>query len=257
MKHSSSPTCAQDFSLSRTSTSSVESYARGGIGQRACSRLPGRTASKLAGYTGRCALLLLVLALPTGCITGRQNPAATQPATAIDPKTAQTAYWMAKPAIAEVSSGNFDRLWSAAEDSLRDHSLLIDRTDYRQGVLTAQPRSSKLFYEFWRNDVVDPHDLVQSTLGTMRRTVRIDVRKADDGSFTASPKVVVERYSMLEKRITSVSQYRDVFSLTTRDLRLDAEKEDEDQVASEFWYAIGRDSALERSLADSIRRHLK
>ena len=275
MKHSIGGRCPQDFSLSRYTggglgrglfSDAVAGCIGGsppypspgvpgeGIGQHACSRFPWRTTSKLAGNTGRCAaLLLLVLVLTTGCITGRQNPAATQPATAIDPKTAQTAYWMAKPAIAEVSSSNFDRLWAAAQDSIRDHSFLIDRTDYREGILTTQPRSSKLFYEFWRNDVVDPYDLTQSTLGTMRRTVRIDVRKADDGSFTASPKVVVERYSMLEKRITSVSQYRDVFSLTTRDLRLDAEAQGEDQVASEFWYAIRRDCAGTRACRSNSR----
>jgi hypothetical protein len=205
----------------------------------------------------RIAATAVLTILMTGCITGRQNPAATQPATTIDAKTAQTSYWMAKPAIAEVSSGDFDRLWSAAEDSLRAHSFLIDRTDYRDGVLTTQPRDSKMFYEFWLNDVVDPHDVMQSTLGTIRRTVRIDVHRTDDGSYTASPKVVIERYSMLEKRITSVSQYRTAFSLTDRDLRLNAEQEGESQVASEFWYAVGRDSALERSIVDSIRQHLK
>ena len=105
--------------------------ARGSLGERRASS-PATREDVL--------LLLLVLVLTTGCITGRQNPAATQPATAIDPKTAQTAYWMAKPAIAEVSSSNFDRLWAAAQDSIRDHSFLIDRTDYREGILTTQPR---------------------------------------------------------------------------------------------------------------------
>ena len=114
-----------------------------------------------------------------------------------------------------------------------------------------------MFYEFWLNDVIDAHDLEQSTLGTMRRTARIEIHRGDDGTFTASPKVVIERYSMLEKRITSVAQYRDVFSLTSRDLNLDAEQQDEAVVASEFWYAVGRDSAVEKSIAESMRRHLK
>lgn len=243
MKRSTGPGCAQ--------------HSRDLLrGQRACSLSLSGTAGNLGGYAVRGAVIAIFM-LVTGCITGRQNPAATRPATDIDPKTAQTAYWMDKPAITKVTSKDFDRLWAAAEDSLRDHSFLLDRTDYRDGVLTSQPRPSKQIYEVWRNDAVEPHDILQSTLGTMRRTVRIDIRRADDGSFTASPKAVVERYSMLEKRITSVAQYRDVFSLTARDLKLDAEQQDEAAVNSEFWYAVGRDSTLEKSIADSIRRHLK
>ena len=233
---------------------SLHRYADGEMracSQRACSL---STVSKLTGYTRT---LICLLGLTSGCITHNQNSAATQPATSFDTKIAQTAYWMDKPAITQVSSGDFDKLWNACATSLREHSFIIDRTDLRGGVMTSLARPSKQIYEFWRNDVVDPHDLEQSTLGTMRRTVRIDVRKGDGGTFTAAPKVVIERYSMLEKRITSVAQYRDVFSLTSRDLKLDAEQQDQSAVSSEFWYATGRDSALEKSIAESIRRNLK
>src|SRR6185312_6563447 len=92
-----------------------------------------------------------------GCIMGKQNPAATQPATAADPKSNQWDYWFDKPAVTEVSSASFDRLWSACRDALVADGFTIDRTDFRDGVMTTLPLISKQFYEVWRMDVVTVH----------------------------------------------------------------------------------------------------
>jgi len=186
---------------------------------------------------------------------GRQNPAATQPATAVDPKTAQIAYWLDKPTIAHVSWRDFDRLWNASRDSMQDDGFAIDRRDYREGVLTSLPLVSKAAYEIWRNDVQTAHDLDQSTVGTVRRTIRFDIRRLADGSFQASPRVLVERYCMIERRVTSVSQYQDIFSIRL----LDVNRENEEAgmaIPAEYWYPIARDYTLEHQLAKSVERHL-
>ena len=194
----------------------------------------------------------------TGCIIGKQNPAATQPVTAQESKTAQIAYWVEQPAVAHVTGHDFDKLWSACRDAVQVDGFTLDRSDYREGILTTLPLVSKQFYEFWRNDVVDVHGLTQSSLGTLRRTVRFDVRRMEDGSYQATPKVVVERFSSIEKRITSVAQYRDIFSFTAQDVELSAEQQqDSAPIAPQFWYAIGRDHALERQLADSVQARLR
>jgi hypothetical protein len=201
-------------------------------------------------------IIFLISLITGGCIVGKQNPAATQPATAIDPKSVQLAYWFDKPAVTEVTSADFDRLWNACRDSLIADGFLIDRTDYRDGVMTTVPLVSKQFYEVWRSDVVTLHDLAQSSLGTMRRTVRIDIRRLPDGQFRASPKVVVDRFSLLAKRITSVAQYRSVFALTTSDLRLSTE-EDGPNVVAQYWYPTARDFSLEKDLAAAVRSRMK
>ncbi len=196
-------------------------------------------------------LLVLLSTLP-GCITGKQNPAATQPATTADPKSNQWDYWFEKPAVTEASSTDFDKLWNACRSALVADGFLIDRTDYRDGVMTTLPLPSKQFYEVWKGDVVTVHDLAQSSLGTMRRTVRIDIRHGDDGEFHAAPKVVVDRFSLLARRITSVAQYRTVFSLTTNDVRLSTEEEGSNVVA-QYWYPVARDYNLERQIVNATR----
>jgi hypothetical protein len=191
----------------------------------------------------------LLLSTSSGCIIGKQNPAATQPATAADPKSNQWDYWFDKPAVTEVSSPDFDKLWNACRATLVADGFVIDRTDYRDGVMTTLPLVSKQFYEVWRMDVVTVHDLAQSSLGTMRRTVRIDIRRGDDGKFHAAPRVVVDRFSLLAKRITSVAQYRSVFAITTNDVRLSTEEEGPNVVA-QYWYPVARDYNLEKDIVN-------
>jgi hypothetical protein len=186
---------------------------------------------------------------------GKQNPAATQPATAMDSKSNQWDYWFSKPAVTEAAGADFDRMWNACRATLVADGFTIDRTDYRNGVMTTKPLVSKQFYEVWRGDVVTLHDLAQSSLGTVQRTVRIDIRRGTDGKFRAAPKVVVDRFSLLAKRITSVAQYRTVFAITTNDLRLSTE-EDGPNVVAQYWYPVARDYDLEKQIVRATRSRL-
>jgi len=190
-----------------------------------------------------------------GCMLGKQHPAATQPATSIDPKTAQADYWLKQPAVAHAPATDFDSLWNACRDAVVADGFSVDRTDYREGLLTTLPLVSKQAYEFWRNDVVAAHDLAQSTLGTIRRTVWITIKRLPDGSFQATPKAVVERYATVERRITSAAQYRDIFSIRLLDVYRDAEQTGV-PIPAEYYYAIGRDHALEKQLVQSIESRI-
>ena len=204
-----------------------------------------------------CCTLLAVLA--TGCSLGKQPlvaRATSQPATSIDPKSAQPDYWLKQPAVAHAVAKDFDELWNACRDALVDDGFTIDRIDYREGTLTTLPLVSKQAFEFWRNDVVDARDLVQSSLSTMRRTVWITIKRMPDGAFEAAPKAVVDRYATVERRITSAAQYRDIFSIRLVDVSRDVE-ETGVAVPPEYYYAIGRDHALEKQLVQSVQNRMK
>jgi len=194
--------------------------------------------------------VILLPLLLTGCMLHQVNYKAPI-ATAADPKSAQNEYWFAKPATQSVQCRYFDRLWNAAAEAARERSFLIDERDYREGVLSTKPLVSKQPFEFWRGDVVTIDAEVQCSLATMRRTVRFYIKRQDDGIFVCEPKVVVERYAMPERRITSVDQYLEAFS--TLHAAQSALTDEGEAVRVEYWYAVGRDAALERALADSIR----
>jgi hypothetical protein len=164
-------------------------------------------------------------------------------------------YWLKYRAVATVSDADYDALWDAARRAARACSFSIDRTDYRDGIMTSKPLVSKQFFEVWKGDVVDAHDLLQSSLGSMRRIIHFQITHGENGGYILQPKVIVERYSAAERRITSVAQYLNVFSY---EHGLVGEETDEGQlVPIEYWYAVGRDPHLEKHLADLVEGYLK
>ena len=121
--------------------------------------MPSR-AGQPAGSAARAVLKSLMLAAVCGsaflpAVSAPANPAATQPATAIDPKTAEPGYWYDLPGVVTVNTPEFDTLWKACKLAARDDGFVLDRPGYRDGVMTTQPLTSKQFFEPWLNDVVD------------------------------------------------------------------------------------------------------
>ncbi|MDP9174612.1 MAG: hypothetical protein M3O30_12215 [Planctomycetota bacterium] len=109
---------------------------------------------------------------------------------------------------------------------------------------------SKQIFEPWRRDAGGTYATLQSTLQTVRRTIRFEIFRMPEGAFEAQPKVLVEALSQIVPRITSPSQYREVFILP----RATAEYRTDEGVAIpvRYWYAIGRDEAMERHIADEV-----
>jgi hypothetical protein len=198
----------------------------------------------------RAAALVSAACLVAGCASNNA------PRPAEDPRTAEPAYWLAQPPTTAVVSDDFQSLWRACRSAAVGHSFTVDRVDFRSGLMTTLPLVSKQFFEFWRNDVVTPRDLAESSLHSVRRTVRFEVRRLDDGRYEAVPKVLLERYSFAERRVTSVARFAEVF--TTEQVEGSRAR---DRLGGDlpetYWYAAGRDRALEKALAESIRNDLR
>ena len=182
-------------------------------------------------------------------------PSTRPTATDIDPASADAGYWLTKPAVASVAAADYDRLWKACGDVLKQRRFTLDRQDYRSGVLTSRALTSKQFFEVWRHDTVTARDTLQSSLGTLRRIVYFDVTRNPDGSAGASPKVVVERYTTEEHRITAVTSYRSLINPTERSSF--AAPASIGEPGEDHWYAVGRDSHLEAALVEDLRQRLR
>jgi hypothetical protein len=197
-------------------------------------------------------LALFALVFAGGCVgpTGVRRP--EPPVETVLPD-----YWLHRPAVARVSDGDFERLWKACRDAVQARSFVVDRVDLRGGVMTTFPQVSKQLFEFWRNDVGTLPAAMESTLGTVRRSVRVEVRRLDDGTYEASPKVVVERYSQAERRITSVARYAEILAIDP--LAGGSRQRDRSgaDLPAAYWYALGRDEPLERQIVEDVRRDLR
>jgi hypothetical protein len=200
---------------------------------------------------------LAAATLAAGC-AGRQS-SSPQPAAATQPSIAsgRPPYWLRRPAVATIESSDFELLWRACEESARHFGFTLDRLDYRGGVITTLPLTSKQFWELWRNDVATIEDVANSSLATYRRTLRFDLEKTPSGGYRASPRVVIERYSRTEQPITASVYLRNAFR-TQRNSRAWGNRETDRgvQLPRQYWYATGRDEALEKQVAREMRREL-
>jgi hypothetical protein len=200
------------------------------------------------------ALLLITtsLVLAGGCASKSKLPA-TRPSAS----TARPAYWNRQPGTERVEARDFDRLWRASEETARDFGFELDRLDYRNGVITTVPLTSKQFFEVWRNDVATIPDMANSSLATYRRTLRFDIEKTPDGRFAAVPRVVVERYARAEQPITSSVYLRNAFRTERRRQSLGTRESDRGvALPRQYWYATGRDEALEENVARRVQKRL-
>jgi hypothetical protein len=114
-------------------------------------------------------------------------------------------------------------------------------------------------FEPWRQDQRSAFDTAQSTVGTVRRTIRFEIANTDSGQFELTPKVLVEKYAQAENRVTSVVLYRGAFrAQRAPELAAYGTRETDRGVFLEnrYWYPAARDEKLEAALAAEIQREV-
>jgi hypothetical protein len=201
-----------------------------------------------------CGFASLLCLITSGCILSTPDPAIPR-VTNIDPKLATPDYWLSQPAVAHVDADDFYKLWRTCRSVAHDRFFIIDREEYREGLLTTRPLVSKQYWEVWRRDVVTVHGIEASTLATIRRTILFRITQQPDGTYTVEPKVLVERFTSSERRLTAITEYHTAFS-GPRPFGT-AENDEGLVLPTDYWYATGRDNALERDLAAAIQRQLR
>jgi hypothetical protein len=203
-----------------------------------------------------CILQSAICNLFLGCASPPAPPT-TRPSTKADPKLATPDYWWDRPAATSITYAEFQPLWDACRGELYTRLLPVDREDFRDGLLTSEPVISKQFFEPWRTDAVSVHDVAESSLATIRRLVRFQFARRDDGTWTVVPKVLVERYAATERRLTAITQYHQAFSgpRTVND-NPDDPLHTSAGTPADYWYALRRDTDLEKDMAASIRHRL-
>jgi hypothetical protein len=193
----------------------------------------------------------------TGCAT---NSSSTPPITraslmSIPIEQSGPDYWFNKPAVTSIESADFQKLWDACRETLIDDQFEISDENYRLGLMSTWPLLSKQFFEIWRSDAGTAHDVAQDSLQSIRRSVHFEFARLPDGSFIAHPQVVMEQSSHPERRITVQAQFSQAFSAVGETAsRANIEGA---SVPSRYWYALGRDEAMEKELANSVREKLK
>lgn len=163
-----------------------------------------------------------------GC-SGPAHGPTTRLALDEDTATAEPAFWLGQPAEFAASHAEFQPLWDASEQVLRRWLFTVDRRDFREGLLVTRPLVSRQWFEFWRPDTGTARGVAENSLATIRRTVYCSLERSDDG-FTARPRVLMEKLAFPGKGMI------------------------DPEIPARYWYAIGRDTEMERKLVQAIQQ---
>ena len=191
-------------------------------------------------------LFVVGLLLPVGCV--RQVPAVSNP--------------VATP------GRDYDRIYRAAIEELRDRGFVVDRQDYRFGRVTAAPTRSPFVVEFWRPHHTTAEQVSSSTINHERRVIAVNLKPIDDPIYdptlTAGEDVErrrpeFTRYELhVEVMIERLQTPRQRLNGSTAGARIHSDLDNvplelrERGITSAYWQPVERDPYLERKLLDAI-----
>ena len=170
--------------------------------------------------------------------------------------TTRRSHWTTGPASITVQHRSFNRLWTAAEDTAREFGFRLDRKDRRAGILTTEPVTSKQIFELWRCDTGNASQAAQNSLDSYRRFLRFDFTKIPSG-YAVVPRVVIERYTQAEQPITSSAYLRSIYGAQRIPAQGTRESDRGLYLPRAYWYATGRDTALEDTIARAVLKKLQ
>lgn len=170
--------------------------------------------------------------------------------------TTQRSHWTTGPASITVQHRSFEKLWTAAEDTAREFGFRPDRKDRRAGILTTEPVTSKQICELWRRDTGNASQAAQNSLDSYRRSIRFDFTKIP-GGYALVPRVIIERYTQAEQPITSSAYLRSIYGAQRYPPQGTHESDRGLYLPRAYWYATGRDYALEDTLARAVLKKLQ
>lgn len=112
----------------------------------------------------------------------------------------------------EVADEDFNVIWDASHEILREYRFFIDRADRREGVITTFPMIGRHWFEFWRKDAATEQDVTEGSLHTLYRRVTINIRRQPDNKmYLLDVRVFTSRSDLLAPQITSTSEAYDLF----------------------------------------------
>ncbi len=178
-------------------------------------------------------LLWFAAALLSGCATEQLRQDAAQDLTITGVTTAQAV--------------------EATKTVLRQMRFNIEKADAQAGVVRTLPLTAGQFFEFWRSDNVDLGNALEANLHTLRRSVLVDFAQAD-GSLRVRCTIRVQRLSLPENEVASVSQAYRIHSQSTRTTqRMDL---DPSQREGMSWIELGDDPKLAAEILRKIAQHI-
>jgi len=154
---------------------------------------------------------------------------------------------------------DFNAVWEASMEVLRQYRFTPDRTDPREGLIVTFPLLGKQWFEFWRADASEPDDVIESSLHTIYRTATVSIRPHEPaaasapalGKYSATVEVRVSRSVRPAAQVNSTSEAFEMF-LHPAEFARSPTGGDPQETASAALVDLNRDRKLEGILQQRI-----
>lgn len=170
-----------------------------------------------------------------------------------------------------VDTSEYDTLFTAAIEVLKDQGFRLDRHDHRFGVVTTYPKASPTIGEPWHRDNVTLEQAVASTVNYQRRRVSVRLIPDHSASQTDKPKqmdiaasgaLVAPAGYLLDAQVLIEQVETPLRYLTgstasgrmIRDLRAAPADLKDRKITENYWRVVARDTAMEQQLIARILR---
>ncbi len=150
---------------------------------------------------------------------------------------------------APVVAGEYDTVYRAAIDTLRDQGFRVNQQDYRFGRISTAALDSPTVVEPWRGQNSTAQQTMASTLDQLQRQVNILFDPVPDveGAYTMRVEVIIERQEQPLRRLTGTATRQRISTLND----VPAEWAQRGIEAS-YDLPIGRDAEYEKRLLAMI-----
>ena len=149
------------------------------------------------------------------------------------------------------ADANYNALWNASLQVLRDHRFEVDRNDPREGVITTYPLLGRHWFECWRSDAMTAGDVLEGTLQTIHRQAAVTLRPIPAGAEGAAGRYEVT----VEVRTTRSDRPRPQIDRAGEAYRVflnPKSQHPQGPAAPEAQVYLGRDANLEYYLQEKI-----
>lgn len=122
---------------------------------------------------------------------------------------------LAAPAELSVPGRNFEAVWQASLDVLKDYYFRIDRQDRRAGVIDTLPMVGQYPLEFWRKDAVTKQAVAENALQTVfvASTVTIEADPQQPDTYRPVVRVELHRSNYPAAQITTSAEGYEMFAM--------------------------------------------
>ncbi len=155
-----------------------------------------------------------------------------------------------------VTTASYDQTFEASIDVLRDMGFIVDRKDYRFGVVTTRPDVSPTVVEVWHPDNTTNAQALDSTFAHLRRRVTLQLEPVGQSNLIDTPSAYQLRAEVLLERRQEPLRY---LTGSTRGQSIVGQLHSvpgeyrREGIGGSYWEPVTRDTALEQRLIRAVQ----